>query len=70
MATWAKIGIVLSAGLAVAFVVRAVVPSDLGLALHYGNVARGVPLYRVAFWLCLVLTLFVALRVARIGKSA
>ena len=70
MAPWARIGIVVCVGLVVAFVLRAVLPSDPGLTIHHGSVLTAYPLYRVAFWACVVLTLIVAMFVARMAKSA
>jgi len=70
MVHWARIGIVVGVGLAVAFLLRAVLPADPGLTIHHGSVLTAYPLYRVAFWVCLVLTLIVAMFVARMAKSA
>jgi hypothetical protein len=60
MNTWAKVALVLAAGSAAGLLLRAVLPSSLGLDIHYSGAYHMVPLSRVVFWLCVVVALLIA----------
>jgi hypothetical protein len=59
MNTWAKIALVLATGFAAGLLLRAVLPSGLGLDIHYGRAYYMVPLRRVAFWHCVGIALLI-----------
>ncbi len=62
---WARVGLAMCLGSALAVVLRIILPPSKGISLHLGNVVRVMSIDKVAFWMCLLITVIIGVLLVR-----